>query len=81
MAVVNATVPVERISAEARRVDGRQALAAVGKVLATLLLALPYAAGWFLHKLWMGLVLVWMAGTVGWRDAGPPAAPDEADPT
>lgn len=64
------TIPVEEISAQARRVDGRRALLVVARTLGTVLLSAPYVAGWTMRKLWLGAVMLWTAFRVGWREAG-----------
>jgi hypothetical protein len=64
------TIPVEEISAEARQVDVRKALFAAARLLWTLVLAVPYALGWTLRKVWLGLVMLRTALVIGWREAG-----------
>lgn len=64
------SIPVEQIRAEARQVDVRKALLAVVRVVWTVILALPYAAGWTLRKVWIGLAMLGTAAAVGWSEAG-----------
>lgn len=77
------TVPVERISDEARQVDVRKGLLALVRLLATILVGIPYVLGWSLGKLclgaawslntvWHGLTMLWAAAVTGWRDARRP---------
>ena len=68
------TVPLERIEGEARKVDVRKALLALMRLLATILVSIPYAAGWSLSKLWLGVTMLWAAAVTGWRDACHPPA-------
>lgn len=63
MAIV--TIPLERISAEARQIN-------LAKVLLTILLTVPYVLGWVARKTWLFLAFLWSATKLGWRDAGSP---------
>jgi len=63
------TVPLERISREARRVDVRKGFLALARLLATLVVGIPYVAAWLLSKAWLGLSMLWAAAVAGWRDA------------
>jgi hypothetical protein len=65
------TIPVERISEKARRkVDVRGGLRRAVRLLATILLGIPYVLGWSARTLWLGLTMLWVATAEGWRDAG-----------
>jgi hypothetical protein len=64
------TIPVERISERARRVDVRKGLLAVARLLAAVLVGIPYVLGWTISKVWLGLTIAWVAFGEGWRDAG-----------
>ncbi|HUR74440.1 MAG TPA: hypothetical protein VMZ00_09190 [Sporichthya sp.] len=64
------TVPLDRISSEARRLDVRKGVLAVVRLLATILVGVPYVAAWLLGKLWLGLSMLWAAAVAGWQDAG-----------
>jgi hypothetical protein len=66
------TMPLERITQEARRVDVRKGLLAVLRVLGTLVLAVPYGIAWGLRTLVLGVTMLWVAAVAGWRDAGRP---------
>lgn len=66
------TVPLDRISGEARKLDVRKAALAVVRLLATFLVGIPYAAAWLLGKLWLGVTMLWAAAVTGWRDARRP---------
>lgn len=79
------TVPLERISSEARRVDVRPGLLALARLLATLVVGVPYVAAWLVSKAWragawvlgvawLGLSMLWAAAVAGWRDAARPGA-------
>lgn len=68
------TVPVERISSEARQVDVGKGLLALVRLLATILVGIPYVAAWSLSKLWLGVTMLWAAAVTGWRDARRPRA-------
>lgn len=68
------TVPMERIAGEARRVDVAKAAPAVGRLLATILVAVPYVTAWSLSKAWIGVTMLWAAAVTGWRDARRPRA-------
>ncbi|MGP4092943.1 hypothetical protein [Nonomuraea sp. KM90] len=68
------TVPLERITQEARRVDVRKGLLALLRVLGTLALAIPYGVAWCLRTLVLGATMLWVAAVAGWRDAGRPRA-------
>lgn len=70
--MANLTIPLERIDAEARKLDPQKALVALVRLLGTLLLAVPYVLGWALRKAWLGLTLLWTAAVVGWQEAGTP---------
>lgn len=70
--MANLTIPLERIDAEARKLDPQKALAALARLLGTLLLAVPYVLGWTLRKAWLGLTLLWTAAVLGWQEAGAP---------
>jgi hypothetical protein len=75
------TIPVGQIHAEAhaRRFDVRGALAAAARVLWTVVLAVPYVAGWTVRKIWLALVMLATAAAVGWVDAGRPRTPEGGD--
>lgn len=73
------TVPLERISREARRVDVRPGLLALARLLATLVVGVPYVAAWLLGKAWLGLSMLWAAAVAGWRDAARPRTEGGAD--
>jgi hypothetical protein len=68
------TVPLDRITGEARRVDARKAALAVVRLLATVLVGIPYVVAWSLSKAWLGLTMLWAAAVTGWRDARRPRA-------
>ncbi|MEO3875543.1 hypothetical protein ABGB18_42750 [Nonomuraea sp. B12E4] len=63
------TVPLERISERSRRVDVRKGMLALVRLLATLLVGIPYVLGWTLGKAWLGLTIAWVAVGEGWSDA------------
>ncbi|WP_146607307.1 hypothetical protein [Spongiactinospora gelatinilytica] len=63
------TIPVERISQEARRRDVRAGLRRLARLLVTLLVGIPYVLGWTVSKVWLGLTIAWVAAGEGWRDA------------
>lgn len=63
------TIPVERISERARRVDARKGLATVARLLGEVLVGIPYVLGWSVSKVWLGLTIAWVAVGEGWRDA------------
>jgi hypothetical protein len=70
-AVFTLTIPVERISERARRhVDLRGGLRVVVRLLASVLLGMPYVLGWSVRALWLGLTMLYVAAAEGWRDAG-----------
>lgn len=69
------TVPLERIGGEARKVDVRKGLLAVARVVATVLVGIPYVAAWSLSKVWLALSMLWVAAVTGWQDARRPPAP------
>lgn len=73
------TIPVEEISATARRADVRRALLAAARLLWTALLAVPYVLGWAAHKVVLGAAMLWTAAAVGWRDAGVARRRDDAE--
>lgn len=77
--MANLTIPLERINAEARTLDPAKALAVLATLVGTFLLAIPYALGWVLRKMWMGLALVWTAAVLGWREAARSPQDDGAD--
>lgn len=62
------TIPTERISERARRVDPRGAMRAVARVLVAVLVGIPYVLGWAVARVWLGLTLAWVAFGEGWRD-------------
>ncbi|RBQ21603.1 hypothetical protein DP939_02520 [Spongiactinospora rosea] len=62
------TIPVERISHEARRRDVRAGLRRLVRALATLLVGVPYVLGWAAGRLWLGLTIAWVAAGEGWRE-------------
>lgn len=66
------TVPLERIEGEARQLDVRKGLLAAVRLLATILVGIPYVAAWLLSKLWLGITMLWAAAVTGWRDARRP---------
>lgn len=66
------TIPLERISTEARKVD-------LARVLLTILLTVPYVLGWIARKTWLLLVFLWSAAKVGWQDAGSPKTTEVGD--
>lgn len=68
------TVPLDRISGEARKLDVRKGVLAVVRLLATVLVGLPYVAAWSLSKAWLGVTMLWAAAVTGWRDARRPRA-------
>ncbi|MEV0616184.1 hypothetical protein AB0I81_22915 [Nonomuraea sp. NPDC050404] len=68
------TVPLERITQEARRVDVRKGLLALVRLLGNLVLGVPYVVAWCLRTLVLGVTLLWIAAANGWRDAGEPRA-------
>ncbi|MEU4578941.1 hypothetical protein [Nonomuraea sp. NPDC023979] len=68
------TVPLERIEGKARQLDVRKGLLAVARLLATVLVGIPYVAAWSLSKLWLGVTMLWAAAVTGWRDARRPRA-------
>ncbi|MEV4180194.1 hypothetical protein AB0J28_01945 [Streptosporangium canum] len=67
--MANLMIPLERINAEARTLDPAKVLMVLARLVGTVLLAIPYALGWALRKMWMGLALVWTAAVLGWREA------------
>lgn len=67
------TIPVEKIDAEARKLDP-------AKAIATVVMLIPFLIGWFLGKVWLVLTWMWAAGLVGWREArAPRPTRDRAD--
>ncbi|MEV1245100.1 hypothetical protein [Nonomuraea sp. NPDC049750] len=68
------TVPLERITSEARRVDVRKGMLALLRLLGTLVLAVPYGIAWTLRTVVLGATMLWVAAAAGWRDAGRPRA-------
>jgi hypothetical protein len=67
--VATLTIPVDRISGRARRVDARKGLFVVGRLLAAVLVGVPYMLGWTVSMLWLGLTIAWVAAGEGWSDA------------
>lgn len=63
------TVPLERITREARRIDVRGGLLALVRLLGTLVLGIPYGVAWCLRILVLGVTMLWVAAATGWRDA------------
>ena len=63
------SVPLDRISGEARKLDARRGVLAVVRLLATILVGIPYVLGWSASKVWLGLTIAWVAVGEGWRDA------------
>ncbi|HEY9375025.1 hypothetical protein [Streptomyces sp.] len=63
------TVPLDRISSEAHKADVRKGVLAVLRLLATILIGIPYVLGWSASKVWLGLTIAWVAVGEGWRDA------------
>lgn len=68
------TVPLDRITGEARKLDVRKGVLAVVRLLTTILVGIPYVAAWSLSKLWLGVTMLWAAAVTGWRDARGPRA-------
>jgi hypothetical protein len=68
MALTISGIPVERIEAEAPKVDLRKGVVAVLRLLWTLVLAVPYAVAWVIGKVCLGVVMLGTAAAVGWRD-------------
>jgi hypothetical protein len=66
------TVPLERITQEARRADVRKGLLALVRLLGTLVLGVPYVIAWCLRTVVLGVTLLWVAAVAGWRDASRP---------
>jgi hypothetical protein len=66
------TVPLERIQGEARKLDVRKGALAMVRLLATILVGIPYVAAWLLSKAWLGLSMLAAAAVAGWQDAGRP---------
>lgn len=69
------TVPLDRISSEAHRLDVRKGVLALVRLMATIVVGIPYVLGWSLRKLWLGLTMLWVAAAEGWREAGRSRAP------
>ncbi|MBX6382174.1 MAG: hypothetical protein IRZ07_04240 [Microbispora sp.] len=68
-------IPVDRIDAEARKLDP-------ARVLLTVLAVIPFVLGWLLGKAWLVVAWLWTAAVVGWREACKPRAVDaEGDGT
>lgn len=63
------TIPVDRISERARQASLRKGMLAAARLLAAFLVGIPYALGWTVSKLWLGLTIAWVAAGEGWRDA------------
>ncbi|MFG3439922.1 hypothetical protein ACGF0J_21965 [Nonomuraea sp. NPDC047897] len=63
------SMPLERVTQEARRVDVRKGLIALLRVLGTLVLAIPYGIAWCLRTLLLGATMLWVAAVAGWTDA------------
>ncbi|MGR6922566.1 hypothetical protein ACU635_50645 [[Actinomadura] parvosata] len=68
------SVPLERITREARRVDVRKGVLALLRLLGTLVLGVPYVIAWCLRTLVLCATMLWVAAVAGWRDAGRPRA-------
>lgn len=73
------TVPLEQIAGEARKVDVRQGLLALARLVGTLVLAIPYGIAWGLRTVVLGVTMLWVAAVAGWRDAAKPRAKGGAD--
>ncbi|MDX3101741.1 hypothetical protein [Nonomuraea angiospora] len=73
------TVPLERITSEARRIDFRKGLLALVRLVGTLVLAIPYGIAWGLRVVVLGLTMLWVAAVAGWRDAGRPRREDGSE--
>ncbi|MEV0994647.1 hypothetical protein [Nonomuraea sp. NPDC050202] len=68
------TVPLERITDEARRREFGKGLLALVRLLGTLVLGIPYVIAWCLRTVVLGVTMLWVAAMAGWRDAGRPRA-------
>jgi hypothetical protein len=64
------TMPLERITSEARRIDLRKGALALLRLVGTLILSIPYGIAWGLRIVVLGLTMLWAAAVTGWRDAG-----------
>lgn len=61
--------PVERISAKARQIDVAKLVLGVLRLIGTVLVGVPFLAGWVLSKTWLGIALLGTAAAEGWREA------------
>jgi hypothetical protein len=61
MAIINSRVDLDRLDAEAREVDFR-------RVVMTVIVALFFAIGWVVGRLWIGMVWSALAIREGWRE-------------
>lgn len=66
MTAVLDRVPVEQITAEAKKVD-------VGRAVLSLLALIPFLIGWLAGKAVVAVAWMWLAVKAGWIEARKPA--------